>query len=445
MLEIAIYYPDLHRLVEGEAKRQDTTLMMIASENHPSAAVEAALSTRLGSKYSEGYPGKRYYQGQEYVDQVEMLAIEGAKSLFYVPHANVQPYSGSPANFAVLSGLLKPGDTIMGLSLDAGGHLTHGAKPSATSKFFVSEQYGVTPDGYIDYDQLESLAREKKPKVIIAGTTAYARQLDWERFANIADDSNAILMADISHVAGLVVAGAYESPVDFAHVITTTTHKTLRGPRGAIIMVTKKGLNRDPRMGRKIDREVFPGLQGGPHINTIAGIAVALKEASLPQFKEYAAGVVANAKALCITLQKYGFDLVTGGTDSHLLLVDLQGKNISGKTAAEGLEEAGIVLNYNAVPFDPHPPMDPSGIRIGTPALTSRGMKEPQMQTVGSWISEVTDGLATTKANLDIDREGEKNPKNRNAIIQNTIAVSQIKHRVEELCNAFPIRSTYFS
>lgn len=372
------------------------------------------------------------------------MAIQGAKDLFHTPHANVQPYSGSPANFEVLTALLKPGDTIMGLSLDAGGHLTHGAKPSATSKFFTSEQYGVTEDGWIDYDRLERLAEEKQPKIIIAGTTAYPRLLDWERFAEIAEKSNAILMADISHIAGLIVGGVYPSPVDHVDVVTTTTHKTLRGPRGAMIMVTDKGLRRDARMGLKIDRIVFPGLQGGPHINTIAGIAVALKEASTPQFKTYAAQIIANAQKLGTVLQTHDLKPVTGGTDSHLLLIDLRAKGIAGKTAAEGLEAAGIVLNYNAVPFDPHPPMNPSGIRIGTPALTSRGMKELEMESVGKWIATVVEGLAETKSRLGIDREGENDLVNRQKIIQGTEIIENIRKSVESLTATFPIPTTYF-
>lgn len=444
MLDIARFYPDMYGLVEGERRRQASTLMMIASENYQSAAVEAIQGTPLGNKYAEGYPGKRYYQGQEFVDQIEGLAKQGAKDLFHVPHVNVQPYSGSPANFEVLSALLKPGDKIMGLSLDAGGHLTHGAKPSATSKFFESEQYGVDENGWIDYDQLAEKAREHKPKIIIAGITAYSRQLDWQRFAEIADANDAILMADISHVAGLVAGGAYPSPVDYVDVVTTTTHKTLRGPRGAMIMVTDKGLSRDPRMGAKIDSAVFPGLQGGPHMNTIAGIAVALEEAKQPQFREYAAQVVKNAQRLGNVLKEDGLMPVTGGTDSHLLLVDLQRAGLPGKTAAEGLEEAGIVLNYNAVPFDPNPPMNPSGIRIGTAALTSRGMREPEMDLVGGWIAEAVSGLAVTASRLGIDRKDQGSPLNRKKIIEETPEIGNIRGVVQELTTAFPIQTTYF-
>lgn len=444
MEAIRVHYPEMHALIEGESFRQENTLMMIASENHPSRAVEAALGTRLGSKYAEGYPGKRYYQGQEFIDQIEIAAVDAAKNLFGVPHANLQPYSGSPANFEVLTALADPGDTIMGLSLDAGGHLTHGAKPSATSTYFASEQYGVTPEGLIDYDQLEELAHEKKPKIIIAGTTAYARELNWKRFAQIADDTGAILMADISHIAGLIAGHAYPSPADYADVITTTTHKTLRGPRGAMIMVTEKGLQRDPRMGTKIDKAVFPGLQGGPHMNTIAAIAIALREASSPKFTEYAAQVIKNAQQLGRTLSARELSLVTGGTDSHLLLVDLQGKDLAGRTAAEGLEAAGIVTNYNAVPFDPNPPFHPSGIRLGTAALTSRGMTERQMRFVGMLIGDVIDGLSTTKSELGVDRTGEKDKVTRENIIKNTPEIQNVKGSILGLCKQYPIPDTYF-
>lgn len=445
MKELDEHYPEMDRLVEAEERRQETTLTLIASENIQSAAVKAVQGTSLGDKYSEGYPGRRFYQGQEIIDQIEVLAIQSARELFHVPHANVQPYSGSPANFAVLTALVEQQrGTIMGLSLDSGGHLTHGAKPSSTSKYFTSDQYGVTRDGWIDYDQLEELARVKQPKIIIAGTTAYARVLDWERFAQIAEHNNAILMADISHVAGLIVGGAYPSPVEYADIITTTTHKTLRGPRGAIIMVTEKGLKRDPAMGRKIDRAVFPGLQGGPHMNTIAAIAVALNEASRPQFRQYAAQVIANARSLGSVLESNNFKLITGGTDSHLLLVDLQDKNISGKTAAEGLEHAGIVLNYNAIPLDPHPPMDPSGIRIGTPALTSRSMKEPEMEQIAGWITGVVESLAESKVTLGLNRSEENDPKNRQRIIAETAAILDTRRKVENLASAFPIKTSYF-
>lgn len=378
------------QLIKAEEKRQKETISLIPSENYASDAVKKALSSSLVNKYSEGYPGKRYYQGNKIVDEIENIAIDLAKKLFKVPHANVQPYSGSPANAAVYMGLLNPGDTIMGMSLSAGGHLTHGhPKITFSGKFFNSVQYGVKKDGYIDYDALEKLARDVKPKIIVAGTTAYPRILDWEKFAKIADSVGAYLMADISHIAGLVVGGVHPSPVDYAHVVTTTTHKTLRGPRGAIIMVTQKGLDKDSEMSKKIDRAVFPGLQGGPHDNQTAAIAIALSEAEGPEFKKYAKQIIKNAKVLSEELIKYGFKLVTGGTDNHLMLIDLRNKNISGKDAAILLEEAGIIVNYNTIPFDPNPPMNPSGIRIGTPAATTRGLKEKDMKLIAKKINNI--------------------------------------------------------
>ena len=384
-------------LIRQEQQRQEETITLIPSENYTSKAVREAVGSVLMNKYSEGYPGKRYYQGNKVIDEIETIAIENAKKLFGVPHANVQPYSGSPANSAVYFGLLNPGDVIMGLSLASGGHLTHG-HPNITfsGKYFDSVQYGVDEEGFIDYEEVDRLAREYQPKLIVAGLTAYSRILDWDKFAKIADSVGAILMADISHIAGLVVAGVHPSPVEFAHVVTTTTHKTLRGPRGAIIMVTQKGLNKDPEMAKKIDRAVFPGFQGGPHNNTTAGVAIALQEASEPSFHGYAKTVVANAKVLAEELTKYGFDLVTGGTDNHLMLIDLRRQNILGKDAAILLEEAGIITNCNAIPNDPNPPMNPSGLRIGTPAVSTRGMGEREMRQIAFWINEVLQNKADT-------------------------------------------------
>lgn len=401
-------------LIKKEGKRQQETLMMIPSENYASAGVRSVLSSVLSHKYSEGYPGRRYYQGNEFADEIENLAIERAKKLFGVPHANVQPYSGSPANAAVYMGLLNPGDKIMGLALSSGGHLTHGhPKITFSGKFFNSVQYSVGKDGTINYDELASMAKKEKPKLIIAGTTAYPRILNWKRFTEIADSVNAYLLADIAHIAGLVVAGVHPSPINYAHVVTTTTHKTLRGPRGAIIMVTKRGIKKDPEMTKKIDRAVFPGLQGGPHNNQTAAIAVCLGEASKPGFKKYASQVIKNAKVLAEQLTKHGFEIVTGGTDNHLMVVDLRSKKLTGKEFAILLEEANIIVNYNTVPFDPNPPMDPSGIRIGTPALTTRGMKEGEMKKIAEWFSIVS-----------------KNPEK----------VKQVKREVLKLCKKFPIK-----
>src|SRR3989338_8279945 len=330
---------------------------MIPSKNNASRAVMEALGTVLTNKYSEGYPKKRYYQGNKIIDEVEILAIERAKKLFKVPHANVQPYSGSPANTAVYFALLAPlKDKIMGLSLAFGGHLTHGAPVSISGKYFKTVPYELGKDGWLDYDAIEKLAKSQKPKIIVCGFTAYPRKIDFKRFGQIADSCGAYLLADVSHIAGLIVAGVHPSPVPYADIIMTTTHKTLRGPRGAIIMVTEKGLKKDPELADKIDKAVFPGLQGGPHDNQTAAIAVALGEASTPAFKKYGAQIVKNAKALAEALTKNGIKLVSGGTDNHLILMDLTSKNVNGAVAALALETAGIVTNKNTIPNDKMPP-----------------------------------------------------------------------------------------
>jgi len=434
---------EISNLIKNEIKRQQDTLMMIPSENIASSAVEEAVGTPLENKYAEGYPYKRYYQGQQYVDEIETLVIERTKKLFNVEHANVQPYSGSPANFEVYNAVLSPGDTIMGLSLNFGGHLTHGSSASATSKYFRSVQYGLGNNGYIDYKNLMDIALKERPKIIVAGTTAYPRILNWEKFYEIAEKVGAYLLCDISHIAGLIVGGAYPSPVNYSHIISTTTHKTLRGPRGAIIMVTKKGLAKDPELPKKIDRSVFPQLQGGPHINTIAGIGVALKEASKNSFKIYARQIIKNAKSLASILSKEGFNLVSGGTDSHLILIDLSNKKILGNTAAEGLEEAGIVLNYNSVPFDPNPPFYPSGIRLGTPGITSRGMKEKEMQYIGKMIFKIINGLSESKNKMGITFVQEKKISIRKQIIKNTKIILDIKKKVLLLCKKYPVKKVY--
>lgn len=383
--------PEIYAAVIAESARQQDTLQLIPSENHTSRAVMEALGTDLTNKYSEGYPKKRYYQGNKNADVAELLAIERAKKLFVVPHVNVQPYSGSPANTAVYFALLSPGDTILGLSMAYGGHLTHGAQVSFSGKYFNAVQYGLDKNGRLDYIEIEKLAKKHKPKIIVVGTTAYPGTLDFKKFAKIADSVNAHLHADISHIAGLVVAGAHPDPVPHVHTIMTTTHKTLRGPRGAMLMVTEKGLARDPEIGAKIDKAVFPGLQGGPHDNQTAAIAVALKEASTASYKKYGAQVVENAKVLAEELKKYGFTLIGNGTENHLLLIDLTNKGVNGAIAAYALEMAGIVTNKNSVPNDTMPPFYPSGIRIGTPAMTTRGMKGPQMKKVASWINRVVE------------------------------------------------------
>lgn len=381
---------DIQELIRAEEKRQRETLTLIPSENYASKAVREAEATVLMNKYSEGYAGKRYYQGNKIIDDIENLALAEAKALFGVPHVNVQPYSGSPANAAAIMAVCNPGDCIMGLKLSGGGHLTHG-HPNITfsGKFFRSVQFDVDAGGFIDYAAIEQIAYAENPKLIIAGTTAYPRILDWERLAAIADAGGAYLIADISHIAGLVIGGVHPSPVPFAHIVMTTTHKTLRGPRGAILLVTQKGLDKEPNLAKKIDSAVFPGIQGGPHDNTTAAIAIALQEASTPEFKAYAKQIVKNAKVLAEELSKHGFNLVTGGTDNHLMVVDLRNQNISGKDAAVLLEESNIVTNFNAVPHDPNPPGNPSGIRIGTPAVTTRGLKEPEMKLLAKWFKEV--------------------------------------------------------
>lgn len=377
-------------LIVKEGKRQQEVLELIPSENYTSKAVREALGSVLTNKYSEGYPHKRYYQGNRFVDEIEDIAMERAKKLFGVPHANVQPYSGSPANAAVYFALLHPGDIIMGLKLSGGGHLTHG-HPDITfsGKYFQSQQYDVEEDGTISMDKVADLVLMIKPKMIVVGTTAYPRIYDWAGWRTIADSVGAFFLADISHIAGLVVGGVHPSPVPYADVVMTTTHKSLRGPRGAMLMVTDRGLKKDPDMADKIDKAVFPGLQGGPHDNVTAAIAIALFEASQPSFQVYVKQIVANANVLARTLMDEGLTLTTGGTDNHLMVVDLRPQQAVGNIVAEALEVAGIVVNKNSVPHDPNPPFYPSGIRLGTPAVTTRGMKEKEMVKIGKWIAEV--------------------------------------------------------
>lgn len=380
-------------LIKKETKRQHDGLEMIPSENHTSADVLQALGSRLTDKYSEGYPGKRYYGGCQYVDEVENVARDRAKKLFGVDHANVQPYSGSPANLAVYFALVDPGDTVMGMHLYYGGHMTHGLKVNFSGKWFNSVQYQTDKQGYLDYEAMAELTKEHKPKLIFVGATAYPRIFDWKRLRQIADLCDAFLVADISHISGLIVGGVHPSPVGFADVITTTTHKTLRGPRGAIIMCNGKPSNPLKAVERSrenlptlIDRAIIPGLQGGPHNHQTAAIAVALQEASTPEFKTYAKQIVKNASTLADALTRKGFELVTGGTDNHLLLINLTNKKLSGAQAEKALGKAGITVNKNTVPFDPRSPFDPSGIRLGTPALTTRGMKEKEMLQIADWI-----------------------------------------------------------
>jgi glycine hydroxymethyltransferase len=379
--------PEIARLLDDERRRQRETICLIPSENHVSRAVLEAMASVLTNKYSEGYPGKRYYEGQQVVDLVESLAIERAKRLFGVEHANVQPYSGSPANLAIYLALLEPGDTVMGMALPMGGHLTHGWPVSITGKWFHSVQYNVRRDtGRVDFDQLRELALRERPKLLFCGGTAIPRTIDFAEFAKIAREVNATLVADIAHIAGLIAGGVHPSPVSYADVISTTTHKTLRGPRGAMLMSSAEHAT-------AIDKAVFPGLQGGPHNHTTAAIAVALNEALQPEFKTYARQIVVNAKVLAEELAARGFDLVTGGTDNHLILVDLTSKGVPGKPAAQALDRARLVTNYNTVPYDPRKPFNPSGLRLGTPAATSRGMGPREMRLIAGWIDECVEAV----------------------------------------------------
>ncbi|MFD0421964.1 serine hydroxymethyltransferase [Streptomyces parvus] len=402
--------PELAALIGAEERLQADTLRLIPSENYVSAAVLEASGTVLQNKYSEGYPGKRYYEGQQVIDQVETLAIRRARALFGMDHANVQPYSGSPANLAAYLAFLQPGDTVLGMSLPMGGHLTHGWDVSATGRWFRGVRYGVRRDtGRIDLDEVRDLALAERPGLIFCGGTAVPRTIDFAGFAEIARETGAVLVADIAHIAGLIAGGAHPSPAGHADVVSTTTHKTLRGPRGAMLLSTAEH-------ARAIDRAVFPGLQGGPHNQTTAAIAVALGEAATAGFCSYAHQVVANARALGEELAGRGFDLVSGGTDNHLLLIDLTNKDVAGKTAAKALDRAGIVVNHNTVPYDPRKPFDPSGIRIGTPALTSRGVPASAMGTVAAWITTAVEAART----------GDET------------AIRKVREEVRELMDAYP-------
>jgi glycine hydroxymethyltransferase len=407
--------PDLFRSIAGELRRQQSQIELIASENIVSRAVLEAQGSVLTNKYAEGYPGRRYYGGCEYVDIAEELAIERAKKLFDCAFVNVQPHSGAQANQGVLLALCRPGDTIMGLSLAAGGHLTHGAPPNLSGKWFKAVQYGVRrEDALIDFDEVERLAKEHRPKLIITGGSAYPRVIDFKRFRQIADSVGAYFQVDMAHFAGLVAAGVHPSPLPHAHVVTTTTHKTLRGPRGGMI------LSNDEEIGKKINSSMFPGLQGGPLMHVIAAKAVAFGEALQPEFRAYAARVVENAKALAATLVENGLAIVSGGTDTHLMLVDLRPKKLTGKLAEQSLEHAGITCNKNGIPFDPEKPTVTSGVRLGTPAATTRGFGPAEFRKVGQLIVEVLDGLA---ASPDDNSKAER----------------KVRAEVEALCRRFPI------
>ena len=406
--DLATVDPEIAELIRQEDARQRDKLRLIPSENYAYPAVMEACGSSLNNKYSEGYAGRRYYEGQQHIDSVESLAIERLKTLFGVDHANVQPYSGSPANLGVYFAFCQPGDPVLGMGLPSGGHLTHGWKVSISGKYFDAKQYGVRKDDHrIDFDEVAQLAKEHKPKLLWCGATAYPREIDFARFAEIANDVGAVLVADISHISGLVAAGVHPSPVGHAGVISSTTHKTFRGPRGGMILC-------DAEHKKAIDRAVFPGLQGGPHNGTTAGIAIAAKLAMTDEFKTYAQRVVDDSRALAETLMGKGIDLVTGGSDNHLILCDLTSKGIPGKVAAQALDRAGIVCNYNSVPFDTRKPFDPSGIRLGTPAMAARGMGPAEMKTVGGWMAEVIG-----------------NPEDE-------ATIGRIAGEVEALCQQFP-------
>ena len=378
--------PEVAAAIAQENDRQQSHLELIASENIVSKAVMAAMGSQLTNKYAEGYPGKRYYGGCEYVDIVETLAIERAKKLFGCTYANVQPHSGAQANFAVFFALVKPGDTVMGMSLDAGGHLTHGSKVNVSGTYFNIVPYGVNDEGYIDYDEVLKIAKEAKPKLIVAGASAYPRAIDFKKFREIADEVGAYLMVDMAHIAGLVAGGQHMSPIPYAHVTTTTTHKTLRGPRGGLILSSEEFATE-----HKLNKAIFPGIQGGPLMHVIAGKAVCFKEALEPSFKEYAKNIVDNASALANGLTSRGFDLVSGGTDNHLMLVDLRSKNITGKEFEIALDAANITCNKNAIPNDPQKPGITSGVRIGTPAITTRGLNTSDMDLVAQAMTLIAD------------------------------------------------------
>ncbi|HEY3786361.1 MAG TPA: serine hydroxymethyltransferase [Steroidobacteraceae bacterium] len=409
--DIASFDPELSRAIQGERQRQEDHIELIASENYTSPRVLEAQGSVLTNKYAEGYPGRRYYGGCEYVDVAEQLAIDRAKKLFGAAYANVQPHSGSQANAAAYFALVQPGDPILGMSLDHGGHLTHGAKVNFSGKFFKATQYGIRPDtGEIDYEQVQRLAQEHRPKMIIAGFSAYSRIVDWARFAQIARSVGAYFVVDMAHVAGLVATGLYPNPIEHADVVTTTTHKTLRGPRGGLILARP-----NEEIHKKLNSLVFPGIQGGPLMHVIAAKAVALLEALQPEFTEYQRQVVANARAMCARLTQKGYQIVSGGTDNHLFLMSLVDRKITGKDADAALGRANITVNKNAVPNDPRPPMISSGLRIGTPASTTRGFKEREIEQIADYIAEV------------LDAEGSEE------------AVRRVQPQVIELCRRFPV------
>ncbi|MFA5936157.1 MAG: serine hydroxymethyltransferase [Patescibacteria group bacterium] len=431
--------PEILTLLDEETARQRDGLELIPSENHTSAAVLEALASTLSDKYAEGYPGRRYYTGNEVADKVETLVQERAKKLFGVPYVNVQPYSGSPANLAVYLALLEPGETFMGLDLLAGGHLTHGWKHNATAKLWKSVPYPLNADGSFNFEEIKKLALEHKPKLIWCGGTAVPRAIPFAEFAKVADEVGAYLVADISHIAGLVAGGAHESPVPHVHLVTTTTHKTLRGPRGAMIMATEKGIAKDPDIASKIDKAIIPGLQGGPHLNTIAGIGVALAEAASPSFKTYAASVVTNAKALADALTSHGFSLVSNGTDNHLLLLDFTATGAGrGKFFHLALERIGLYANMNTVPNDQGSALYPSGLRIGTPAATTRGMGTEDMKTIANWIHQVAEHIKDKQMSTEKEARIALMKEFTSSLASDPFYTT-LREEVRTLCNRFPI------
>ncbi|WP_394753940.1 serine hydroxymethyltransferase [Crenothrix sp.] len=410
-MTIAGFDDELFEAMEQERQRQEDHIELIASENYASPRVLEAQGSQLTNKYAEGYPGKRYYGGCEFVDKAEQLAIDRAKALFGADYANVQPHSGSQANMAVFMALIQPGDTILGLSLANGGHLTHGAKPNFSGKIYNAVQYGLVPEtGEIDYEQVEALALEHKPKVIVAGFSAYSRVWDWQRFRDIADKVGAYLFVDIAHVAGLIAAGLYPNPISIADVVTSTTHKSLRGPRGGLILCKS-----NPELEKKFDSNIFPGIQGGPLMHVIAAKAVAFKEAMQPEFKVYQQQVIDNARAMAAVFMRRGFDVVSGGTDNHLMLVSLIPKGITGKAADAALNKAHITVNKNAVPNDPQSPFVTSGIRVGTPAATTRGFKETEVADVANWMCDVMENM------------------------EDEALIASVREKVNALCKRFPV------
>jgi glycine hydroxymethyltransferase len=431
--------PQIYEYIKQEERRQKDVLEMIASENYTSKAVIEALGSVLTNKYSEGFPGKRYYQGNNIIDEIESLAQERAKKLFDVPYVNMQALSGAPANSAVYMAVLKNGEKLMGLDLSHGGHITHGHKLGLSGRLFTFAHYQLDEKGKLDYEAIEKQVQKEKPQLLICGFTAFPRKIDFKRFGAIADKAGCYLMADISHITGLIVAGVHPSPVPYAHIVTTTTHKTLRGPRGAMIMVTEKGLKKNPDLPKQIETAIIPGLQGGPHDNQTAAIAVALKEASTASFRKYGEQIVANAEILAEELKKYGFILVGGTTENHLILIDLRNKKVNGRIAAIALEKAGIVLNYNGVPGDTMPPLFASGIRLGTPAVTTRGMKEREMKKIASWYNDVIEEVKGMELPLEDKEERGKLMKEYRTAIEKNKKLAAIAKEVKIFCTKFPV------